>query len=111
MSRMRREVASYGETTVVLSTDLNPVTHARVWLAEIYYEPPRAKPIQVAVIVGGDGDQPRFEMPQDLDGIRHCIWLMHSCIELPAASWMALNVWADAVMQDAASRTSEALPA
>ncbi|WP_031344758.1 hypothetical protein, partial [Xanthomonas phaseoli] len=110
MSRMRLEVASYGRTTVVLTADLNSATHARRWLAEIYSEPPRAKPIQVAVIVGGDGDQPRFEMPQDLDGIRHCIWLTHSCIELPAASWKTLKAWADGVMQDAASRAAEALP-
>ncbi|UXA48501.1 hypothetical protein M0D44_19865 [Xanthomonas prunicola] len=111
MSRMRLEVASYGRTTAVLSTHLNSATHARVWLAEVYYEPPRAQPIQIAVIVGDDGDQPRFEITQDLDGVRHCIWLMHTCLELPAASWMTLKAWADDVMQDAASRGHEALPA
>lgn len=111
MSRMRLEVASYGRTTVVLSTHLNSATHARVWLAEVYYETPRAQPIQIAVIVGDDGDQPRFQITQDLDGVRHCISLMHSCLELPAASWMTLKAWVDNAMQDAASRVSEALPA
>ncbi|OBR78763.1 hypothetical protein A7D35_02820 [Xanthomonas arboricola] len=103
MSRMRLEVACYGRTTAVLSTDLNSATHARFWLAEIYYEPQRAQPIQLVAIVGGDGDQPRFEMPQDLDGVRHCIWLMHGCIELPAASWTALKAFAEGVMQGSAS--------
>lgn len=95
MSRMRLEVACYGRTKAVLSAYRNSATHACVWLAEIYYEAPRAQAIQVVAIVGTEGDQPRFEMPQDLDGIRHCIWLGHSCIEVPAASWKALKAFAD----------------
>lgn len=102
MSRMRLEVACYGRTKAVLSTDINSATQARTWLAEVYYEPPRAQAIQLVAIVGVDGCQPRFEMPQDIDGIRHCIWLTHSCIELPAASWTALKAFADGVMQGAA---------
>ncbi|MBB4726376.1 hypothetical protein [Xanthomonas arboricola] len=112
MSRMRLEVACYGRTKAILSTYLNSATHARVWLAEVYYEPPRAQAIQVVAVVGADGDQPRFEMPQDLDGVRHCIWLTHSCIELPAASWTALKAFAEGVMQgSASSNVSEGLRA
>ncbi|MCC4600280.1 hypothetical protein [Xanthomonas melonis] len=111
MSATRLEVACYGPTKAVLSTGLNAATRARYWIAEVYYERQRAAATQLVTIVGSDGAQPSFETLAQTDGIRHCLWLDHSCIELPPASWMALKAWADDVMQDAPSRTSEALPA
>ncbi|MCE4371799.1 hypothetical protein [Xanthomonas hortorum] len=104
MSATRIEVAGHGKTRAVLSTRLNSATHARVWIAEVYYETQNAKAIRVVAIVGNDGDQPSFEMPQHVDGICHCLWLGHSCVELPAASWNTLKAWSGGVMQGATSR-------
>ncbi|WP_372177491.1 hypothetical protein ACCQ23_21335 [Xanthomonas axonopodis pv. phyllanthi] len=111
MSATRLEVACYGRTKAVLSTRLNSATHARIWMAEVYYAPQRAAAVQVVAIVGSDGEQPSFETPSGAEGIRHCLWLEHSCIELPARSWTTLKAWTDGVMQEASSSASEALPA
>lgn len=103
MSDLRLEVPCYGKTTAVLSTRRNSATGPRYWMAEIYCQPPRKAPIQLVTIVGSDDAPPRFEVTSSLDEVRHVLWLMHSCIELPPTSWNRLKAWATGAAQEPAS--------
>ncbi|ASK91843.1 MULTISPECIES: hypothetical protein [Xanthomonas] len=100
MSTLRLEVPCYGGTTAVLSARRNPATGARYWMAEIYCQPPRSTAIQLLVICGSDDAAPRFEVTSSSDGVRHCLWLMHSCIELPLASWKRLKALAADLIEE-----------
>ncbi|WP_416203738.1 hypothetical protein [Xanthomonas euvesicatoria] len=100
MSDLRLEVPCYGKTTAVLSTRRNSARRLRYWMAEIYCQLPRNAPIQLVAIVGSDDAAPRFEVTSSIDGVHHALWLMHSCIELPPASWSRLKAWAAGVVQE-----------